>query len=96
MTLFVVLAVYAFDMHGFGRSEPLDCAERALIWHYEHLVGLAGKPEVLLHKIVNINWLGECMTVRRGSPSSLNWNFSRLAQSYCLNLQRLMLIAAGR
>jgi hypothetical protein len=36
--LFPASAVYFFDVHGFGRSQPSDPLQRALIWDYTHLV----------------------------------------------------------
>uniref|UniRef100_A0A383VAU1 Serine aminopeptidase S33 domain-containing protein n=1 Tax=Tetradesmus obliquus TaxID=3088 RepID=A0A383VAU1_TETOB len=32
------IAVYFYDVHGFGRSEPAEPSQRALIWSYTYLV----------------------------------------------------------
>ncbi|CAL5222462.1 g4830 [Coccomyxa viridis] len=32
------IAVHSYDCHGHGRSEPLEERDRALIWHFHHVV----------------------------------------------------------
>ena len=42
------IAVHSYDCHGHGRSEPLEERDRALIWHFHHVVQLSGFPPSLL------------------------------------------------